>query len=158
VFSSSLSIERLVELCGHDFVRIGLGATLYPLEEAARFLVGYNNGEERECYIVDATWDKKMEFTTICPVKDIINTSDEKIENAIYKILDSIIKKNKNDACVYKYKKWHRTCSVQSNEEVQIQRARASSTPRFTFKRDKTWCRRYVKERFIKMCSLFDKP
>jgi len=85
----SLSVERLAELCGHEFVRIGLGATLYPLEEAARFLVGYNNGEERECYIVDATWDKKMEFTTICPVKDIINTSDEKIENAIYKILDS---------------------------------------------------------------------
>jgi len=91
----SLSVERLAELCGHDFVRIGLGATLYPLEEAARFLVGYNNGVERECYIVDATWDKKMEFTTICPVKDIINTSDEKIESSIYKILDSIIKKNK---------------------------------------------------------------
>jgi len=91
----SLSIERLVDLCGHDFVRIGLGATLYPLEEAARFLVGYNNDVERECYIVDATWEKKMEFTTICPVKDIINTSDEKIESAIYKILDNIIKKNK---------------------------------------------------------------
>ncbi|MGB9732674.1 MAG: ATP-dependent helicase [Candidatus Micrarchaeia archaeon] len=91
----SLSVERLAELCGHDFIRIGLGATLYPLEEAARFLVGYNNNEERHCYIVDATWDKKMEFTTICPVKDIINSSDEKIENSIYKIIDEIIKKNK---------------------------------------------------------------
>ncbi len=91
----SLSIERLAELCGHDFIRIGLGATLYPLEEAARFLVGYNKDVERDCYIVDATWDKKMEFETICPVKDIINSSDEKIESSIYKIIDNIIKKNK---------------------------------------------------------------
>jgi ATP-dependent Lhr-like helicase len=91
----SLSIERLAELCGHDFIRVGLGATLYPLEEAARFLVGYNKNIERDCYIVDATWDKKMEFETICPVKDIINSSDEKIENSIYKIIDNIRKKNK---------------------------------------------------------------
>ncbi|MGC9099164.1 MAG: ATP-dependent helicase [Candidatus Micrarchaeia archaeon] len=91
----SVSVERLAEICGHDFVRIGLGATLYPLEEAARFLVGYKGDSERDCYIVDATWDKKMEFETICPVKDIINSSDEKIENSIYKILNNIIEKNK---------------------------------------------------------------
>ncbi|MGC8479794.1 MAG: ATP-dependent helicase [Candidatus Micrarchaeia archaeon] len=92
----SLSIERLANLCAHDFIRIGLGATLSPLEEAAKFLVGYKeDGAERDCYIIDATWDKKMEFIAMSPVKDIINSKDEKIETNIYTILNEIIKKNK---------------------------------------------------------------
>ncbi|MEM0200823.1 MAG: ATP-dependent helicase, partial [Candidatus Micrarchaeaceae archaeon] len=92
----SLSIERLADLIGHDFIRIGLGATLSPLEEAANYLVGYDKNEkERDCYIIDATWDKKMEFMAMSPVKDIINTKDETIEKNIYSILDGIIKENK---------------------------------------------------------------
>ncbi|MGC8710405.1 MAG: ATP-dependent helicase [Candidatus Micrarchaeia archaeon] len=91
----SLSIERLAEFCGHDFVRIGLGATLYPLEEAAHFLVGYNGSEERDCVIVDATWDKKLDFVAMSPVSDIIAAGDENIERSIYNLLDNIIKKNK---------------------------------------------------------------
>jgi ATP-dependent helicase Lhr and Lhr-like helicase len=91
----SLSIERLVSIIGHDFLRIGLGATLHPLEEAARYLVGYDGEVERSCYIVDATWDKQMDYIAICPVKDIINASDQLVEGSIYKMLDSIIKKNK---------------------------------------------------------------
>ncbi len=91
----SLSLERLDDLIGHDFVRIGMGATLYPLEEAARYLVGYNeDNTERDCYIIDATWDKKMEYLAMCPVKDIINTSAETIEENTYKILNNIIKGN----------------------------------------------------------------
>jgi len=91
----SLSIERLAALVGHDFVRIGLGATLSPLDNAARFLVGYKDGKERDCVIVDATWDKKLDFSTICPVKDIINAPDEEIEESIYKTIDRIIKENR---------------------------------------------------------------
>ncbi|MDE1861027.1 MAG: ATP-dependent helicase [Candidatus Micrarchaeota archaeon] len=92
----SLSIERLEDLIGHGFVRIGLGATLSPLEDAAKFLVGYNDdGSERDCYIIDATWDKQMQYTTICPVKDIINAKDAVIENSIYKNIDKVIKGNK---------------------------------------------------------------
>ena len=90
----SLSVERLEEMVGHGFVRIGLGATLHPLENAARFLVGYDNGNERPCYIIDATWEKKMEFGVVCPVKDIINASDMKIESSVYGVIDSAIKKS----------------------------------------------------------------
>ncbi len=92
----SLSLERLTDLVGADFLRIGLGATLYPLELAARFLVGYKNGtEERDCCIIDATWDKRMEYKAMCPVPDIVNASDRRIDSAIYSTLDRIIKKNK---------------------------------------------------------------
>ncbi len=91
----SLSIERLVEIVGHDFTRIGMGATLAPLDDAARFLAGYDGEKERDCFIVDATWDKKLDFTAISPVKDIVNAPDNKVDNAIYRMIDSVIKKNK---------------------------------------------------------------
>ncbi len=92
----SLSLERLANFVGHDFVRIGLGATLSPLDEAAKFLVGYSDeANERDCIVVDATWDKKLSFETICPVKNIINTPDDKIEKSTYGIINRIIKSNK---------------------------------------------------------------
>ena len=91
----SLSVERLAEAIGHDFIRIGMGATMSPLAEAAKFLVGYGGEDCRDCAIVDATWDKKMDFVTVCPVKDIINEKDEKIESSIYDMINSIIKQNK---------------------------------------------------------------
>ncbi len=92
----SLSLERLSALIGTDFLRVGLGATLYPLELAARFLVGYKSDtEERDCYIIDATWDKRMEYKTMCPVPDIVNATDRSIDIAIYSTLDRIIKKNR---------------------------------------------------------------
>ncbi|MCL4375419.1 ATP-dependent helicase [Candidatus Marsarchaeota archaeon] len=92
----SLSLERLADLIGKDFIRVGLGATLHPIDEAAKFLAGYKSAtEERDCYIVDATWEKKTDLLTISPVKDIINASDEKIENQVYSKINRIIRKNK---------------------------------------------------------------
>ena len=92
----SLSLERLAELTGRDFQRIGMGATLYPLDEAAKFLVGYKDEHElRQCTVVDASWSKRFEATVISPVKDMIYTDDLKIENAIYSEIDKIIKKSK---------------------------------------------------------------
>ncbi len=92
----SISVERLAEQIGHDFVRIGLGATLHPLEEGARFIAGYaDTGKERDCGIIDATWEKRMEYTAMSPVKDMIHAKDELVESSIYGMLDSIIKKNK---------------------------------------------------------------
>lgn len=92
----SLSLERLADLADRDFIRIGMGATLYPLEIAAGFLVGYKDeSKERDCYIIDATWDKPMEYMTMCPVSDIVNASDKKIDDSIYKSLNAIIKKNR---------------------------------------------------------------
>lgn len=92
----SLSVERLADLVGKDFVRIGLGATLHPLEEAAKFLVGLNdNGEFRDCHIVDVSWEKGYDLKVLSPVDDLIYTSEEKIEEETYKLLNNIIKKNK---------------------------------------------------------------
>ncbi len=92
----SLSVARLENLIGHNLVKIGLGATLHPLEEAAKFLVGYENGEPRDCTIVDASWSKKLELKAISPVKDMIYAEEEEIEAATYKEIDRIIKASKS--------------------------------------------------------------
>jgi ATP-dependent Lhr-like helicase len=91
----SLSVERLAGIIGHDFTRIGMGATLAPLDEAARFLVGYSGEEERDCSVVDATWDKKLDFVAMSPVRDIVNASDAVIDNSIYRTIDAVIRKNR---------------------------------------------------------------
>jgi len=87
----SLSIERLQELVGRDFVRIGLGATLYPLEEAARFLVGYENGKLRRCKVVDVSWFKPFDLKLVCPTDDIIYTDADEMNAMMYEKLDEII-------------------------------------------------------------------
>ncbi|MEM5870141.1 MAG: ATP-dependent helicase [Candidatus Aenigmatarchaeota archaeon] len=91
----SLSLERLQELVGRPFTRIGLGATLHPLEEVARFLVGYENGKERDCMIVDARFVKPMDIKVLSPVKDIVYTPAEEITNSMYKLLHEMISKHK---------------------------------------------------------------
>ncbi|MDT7886393.1 MAG: ATP-dependent helicase [Thermoproteota archaeon] len=91
----SLSLERLRDLCGKEFIRIGLGATLHPLEEAAKFLVGLNNGEFRDCWIVDVSWEKGYDLKVLSPTDDLIYTSDEEIEKRTYELLHKIIEANK---------------------------------------------------------------
>ena len=39
----SILLERLVDVSGHDFTRIGLSATQKPLEEIASYLAGFNS-------------------------------------------------------------------------------------------------------------------
>ncbi|MDI6707702.1 MAG: ATP-dependent helicase [Candidatus Thermoplasmatota archaeon] len=91
----SLSLERLQELIGKNFVRIGLGATLHPLEEAARFLVGCEKGKERNCNVVDVSWFKKFDLELICPTKDIIHTTADKMNALMYQLLDKLISKHR---------------------------------------------------------------
>ncbi|MEM3163398.1 MAG: ATP-dependent helicase [Desulfurococcaceae archaeon] len=89
----ALSIERLENLAGRELIRIGLSATISPLDEVARFLVGYrDSGELRDCYIVDARFTKPLEMRVIAPRVDLINASAEEINEAIYEAVSNVIK------------------------------------------------------------------
>ncbi len=91
----SLSLERLRELTRREFVRIGLGATLHPIEEAAKFLVGYDNkGKLRKCIVVDVTWEKPYDLKVFCPVKDIVHVSADELNKKLYEILDNLIEEH----------------------------------------------------------------
>ncbi|MGI0100385.1 MAG: ATP-dependent helicase [Candidatus Micrarchaeaceae archaeon] len=89
----ALSITRLEEIIGHKTARIGLGATLYPLDEAAKYLVGYDKGTPNDCIVVDASWSKKIEVRALSPVKDMIYAKDDDVEDSMYRKLNGIIKK-----------------------------------------------------------------
>src|SRR3989441_1114517 len=58
----SICLERLREQTGRDFVRIGLSATIAPIEEEAKFLAGYANGKGRDMHIVEVDTRKSLEL------------------------------------------------------------------------------------------------
>ncbi len=90
----SLSLERLQHLIG-QYTRIGLSATVSPLEEVARFLAGYEYGVERNCKIVNVNYLKELDIEVMCPVSDIILADEEDTRLGMYDLLDDLIWENK---------------------------------------------------------------
>ncbi|WP_283390197.1 ATP-dependent helicase [Methanobrevibacter woesei] len=90
----SLSLERLHHLIG-GFTRIGLSATVSPLEEVAKFLVGYEYGIERDCLVASINYLKELDMEVISPVSDIVLADSEDTRLATYDILDDLIQENK---------------------------------------------------------------
>ncbi|MDE1810467.1 MAG: ATP-dependent helicase [Candidatus Micrarchaeota archaeon] len=91
----ALSLARLKNLLGKAPATIGLSATLHPLEEAAKYLVGVTGGKPNDCIIVDASWSKKLEVKAISPVQDMIYSKEEDVEKLTYAEMDRIIKGGK---------------------------------------------------------------
>lgn len=90
----SLSLERLQNLAGR-FTRIGLSATVNPLERIASFLVGLEQGQNRNCKIVEVDYLKKLDIEVLCPVEDIIATDPEEIRQATYSMIHDLIQEHK---------------------------------------------------------------
>ncbi len=91
----SLNLERLQNLSNFNITRIGLSATIAPLENIAEFLVGLNNEKIRNCKIADVRFPKKIDLKVLCPVKDLINTNQEEIETNLYNLLDDLIQQHR---------------------------------------------------------------
>ncbi len=66
----ALTLERLAELCEADPQRIGLSATVRPLEEAAGFL-----GGDRPVEVVDAHAPPRLDLRITVPVPDMERVS-----------------------------------------------------------------------------------
>ena len=82
-------LEKLVKR--GPIARVGLSATISPLEEVAKFLVGPN----RTCKIVDARFVKPVDIKVVSPVRDLVHASEEEVEKGIYDYLVREIKKHK---------------------------------------------------------------
>lgn len=64
----SLSLERLVSLCGRNPQRIGVSATQKPPERIARFLGGWDDsGAERPVSLVDSDMRRAIELAVTMP-------------------------------------------------------------------------------------------
>jgi len=87
----SLTLERLNHFSLIEPVRIGLSATISPLEEVAKFLVG----NERECLIADVKMIKEIEIGLDYPGNEILDAESLESQKELYKMLDKIIENHK---------------------------------------------------------------
>jgi len=87
----SLSLERLYQYT--NFTRIGLSATVAPLEEVAKFLVGFDTrtNTPRDCKVVDVNFVKQLDLKVMSPVKNLMKASYDEISTATYKLIDQLI-------------------------------------------------------------------
>ena len=88
----SLTLERLKDWCETDFSRIGLSATLAPMEAIAGYLVGNNNdGSVRDVTIVESDSKKQLDLRVICPSTDMTALSSEMVNSMMYDQLKELI-------------------------------------------------------------------
>lgn len=90
----SLSLERLQKL-SPGMARAGLSATIAPLEEIARYLVGFEGDSERPCKIVDVQFIKKLDLKVLSPVPDLIDSEHGNMHRAMYELMDNLIQEHK---------------------------------------------------------------
>ncbi len=90
----SLSLERLQKL-SPAMTRVGLSATIAPLDEIAKYLVGYEGKEQRPCKIVDVQFIKKLDLKVLSPVPDLIDTEHGSMHYAMYALMHQLIQEHK---------------------------------------------------------------
>ncbi|MEM3091360.1 MAG: ATP-dependent helicase [Candidatus Pacearchaeota archaeon] len=87
----SLTLERLNEISSVWPVKIGLSATIEPMEEVSKFLVGIS--PEREVQIAKINLNKKIDIQVLSPVKNIIE--EEGLQSKMYDLISKLIKQHK---------------------------------------------------------------
>jgi len=92
----ALSVERLQEMAEEKFVRIGLSATIHPLEEVAKFVFGFDDdGRPRPGLIVDVSFAKQTEIRVESVVEDLIYTPAGALSEALYSRLAELIREHR---------------------------------------------------------------
>ncbi len=92
----SLNMETLQRLAP-EVTRVGLSATVAPLDEIAHYLVGnIETGKSRPCKVVDVSHIKQMDMKVLSPLPDLINTTQKKMDEAVYNLLDDLISSHRS--------------------------------------------------------------
>ena len=91
----TLSLERLQDHVGPELTRIGLSATIAPIEEIAKFLSGYWKGKLREIHVVDVESRKSLDIAVLCPVRDLSEYALEEANARMYDLLTDLIDKHR---------------------------------------------------------------
>lgn len=87
-------LSLILELLSHDakhMTRVGLSATVAPLEHVAQYLVG----SDGDCKVVDVQYIKQLDLQVVSPVKDLISSTHEIKHTAMYKLVDELIQQHK---------------------------------------------------------------
>ena len=87
----ALSLERLDALCERPPLRVGLSATIHPIEDAARFLVGAG----RSCSIVDVGHRRDLDLAVEVPETDLQAVATHEQWAEIYDRLAALIEQHR---------------------------------------------------------------
>ena len=89
----SLTMERLRDFCDTDFCRIGLSATMAPMEAIAGYLVGVDpsTGETRDVTLIESSSKKVLDLKVICPTEDVTALSSDIVNSMMYDTLKELI-------------------------------------------------------------------
>ena len=87
----SLTLERLKDHCERPFTRIGLSATLAPIEAIAGFLVGVDNGKIRDVTLVESDSKKQLDLQVICPTDDMTALPSDVVNSMMYDKLKDLV-------------------------------------------------------------------
>jgi ATP-dependent Lhr-like helicase len=91
----SLTLERLQEMCPRPFVRVGLSATLAPIQEVAEYLVGYQDGKPREVNVVEIMRQRDLDVRVECPTDDMTALPYEIVNSKMYDQLFDMIQEHR---------------------------------------------------------------
>ncbi|MEM0353068.1 MAG: ATP-dependent helicase [Archaeoglobaceae archaeon] len=91
----ALSMERLQRIQLGKMVRIGLSATISPLDEVAKFLVGREFGVERDCFVADVSFEKKTDIKVVSPISDFFSLTAEEISEKLYETIAEFVKNSR---------------------------------------------------------------
>lgn len=86
----SLSMERL-QRWSPGMTRVGLSATVAPLDEIANYLVGQN----RDCRIVNVQFLKHMDLQVVSPVANLITTTHGEVHHEMYSLIHKLVQEHK---------------------------------------------------------------
>lgn len=88
----SLTLERLQNFCDSKFTRIGLSATLAPIEAIAGYLVGCNpDGSTRDVTLIESDSKKILDLEVICPTEDMTAFSSDIVNSMMYDRLRELV-------------------------------------------------------------------
>lgn len=90
----NLSVERLQRI-SPGIARVGLSATIAPLEDIAKYLVGYAGDEERDCGIVDVQFIKNMDLQVLSPVRSLVDDDYMLKHCKMYDLVHTLIQEHK---------------------------------------------------------------
>ena len=87
----SVALERLERAVAQPLIRIGLSATVAPIEEVAEFLAGFDNGVARPMNIVEVFGQRSLDMRVICPADDMTTLSFEVVNSKMYDMLREMV-------------------------------------------------------------------
>ncbi|MFH0701029.1 MAG: ATP-dependent helicase [Candidatus Woesearchaeota archaeon] len=90
----NLTLERL-ERIAPKFTRVGLSATIAPLDEIAKYLVGYDGEQERDCEIVDVQFIKSLDLKVLSPVKSLVDVDYMLMHQKMYELINELVQQHK---------------------------------------------------------------